>query len=417
MKRILMLGGNYVQSAAIERAKALGYHTIVVDMDAACYGRGLADEFYHISTTDEKCVYELARKKHVDGILSYVSDVSALTAAVVAERLSLPTNPSASVDILTHKDKFRDFMTAAGLRTPFHASFSKDEGDAALRFAEEHPLPLIVKPTDSAGSKGVMRVDRYEDFPKAFDCACGYARHGRIIVEQFIEKKGYEGEAEGFLCDGKIEFLGFLEQFHNDARNPFAPIGNGYPSSMEQRYRDKLRTLLVRVFAELQMNFGAFNVEFLVGQDDEVYLVEIGPRNGGNMIPEMVESACGVDMVTASVKACVGDDYKAALQPKYHRVASTYVIQSMKDGVLKDVLFPEELQKRIVKRFVTASRGDRIQAFRLGGDGLGTMVLRFDSVEQMDDEMSRMWDIIKVEVEELPCDSEGKENGQSSFVE
>ena len=110
MKKLMSLGGNYYQMTAVKAAKRLGYHVIDVDFLPDNPAHAYADEYYNISTLDKENVLKLAKKLKIDGIISYASDVSAPTAAYVAEKLELPTNPYESVYLMTRKDLFHPFL-------------------------------------------------------------------------------------------------------------------------------------------------------------------------------------------------------------------------------------------------------------------------------------------------------------------
>ena len=118
MKKILMLGGSMQQIPAIKQAKEKGYYTITCDYLPDNPGHKYADEFHNVSTTDKEAVLELARKLEIDGIVAYASDPAAPTAAYVAGEMGLPGNPYQSVEILTQKDLFRDFLQKNGFNTP-----------------------------------------------------------------------------------------------------------------------------------------------------------------------------------------------------------------------------------------------------------------------------------------------------------
>lgn len=123
MKKILLLGGSAQQLVAIEAAKKLGYYTVVCDYLPDNPGQYIADKFYGISTTDVEAVYEVAKTEKVDGILAYASDPAALPAAIVAERLGLPTNPAKSVEILGLKYPWRQFLQDNNFACPKVYSF------------------------------------------------------------------------------------------------------------------------------------------------------------------------------------------------------------------------------------------------------------------------------------------------------
>ena len=158
-QKILLLGGSAQQIVAIETAKRLGYETVVCDFLPDNPGQHHADRFYLVSTTDKDAVLEVARKEQVDGVLAYASDPAAPTAAYVAEHLGLPGNPYWAVDLLCNKDKFRAFLAENGFCTPKAKGYRSVEEAYADLMDGEFRFPVIVKPVDSSGSKGVGRID------------------------------------------------------------------------------------------------------------------------------------------------------------------------------------------------------------------------------------------------------------------
>lgn len=126
MKTILLLGGSAQQVIAITKSKELGYRTVLCDYLPDNPGKDVADSFYLVSTTDKEAILNVAKKERVDGIVAYASDPAAPTAAYVAEMIGLPTNPYKSVEILSHKDLFRDYLVENGFKCPKSYSFSQN---------------------------------------------------------------------------------------------------------------------------------------------------------------------------------------------------------------------------------------------------------------------------------------------------
>ena len=397
MKKIMMLGGNVFQKTAIKRAKELGYHVISVDYLPDNPGHKYSDEYYNVSTVDKEAVWALARELKIDGILSYASDVSAPTAAYVAEKLGLPTNPYASVMTLTQKNLFREFMAQNGLLMPKGSMFT--DKDEAREYVMSLSLPIMIKPVDASGSKGVTKLTSMEAFDAAFDEAMSYSIRKKVIIEKFIAKQGYQIDGDGFIRDGKIAFFGVMDQHNNMERNPHAPIGLSTPSIQSIEHQNRAYNLIQTIFDKLDMKFGAFNFEYIVDEKGDVYLLEIGPRNGGNFIPDTIEYALGVDMIEASIKACLGDDYAAALLPKRQRIATSYVVHSMNTGSFKELRIHDDLKNNIVKQELFVSEGDEVHAFRNAADSIGALVIHFDDIQQMNQMMDNMLKYVEVIVE------------------
>ena len=396
-KKIMMLGGNIFQETAVLAAKMLGYHVIDVDYLPDNPAHQYADEYYNISTIDKEKVLEKARELKIDGIVSYASDVSAPTAAYVAETLGLPTNPYDSVMIMTHKDQFRAFMRKQGLPMPAGSSFY--DYSEAEAFARTLKLPIMVKPVDSSGSKGVTKVTDLDQLKAAWEEALSYSISHHVIIEEFIEKKGYQIDGDIFVRDGKIVFWGVCDQHHDIAVSPYVPAGLSYPSTQSRKVQRRAEEIVQSILTGLHMTMGAYNVEYIIGKNDEEYILEIGPRNGGNLIPDTVYAATGVDMAMYTVKQAVGEDISDLKRVSASSCCSSYILHSREEGIFRSIEFDEAVQKRIVKCFVTAKPGDKIYPFRNGKFGIGAMVLRFSNTEEMCEMIDHMQEHIHVNLE------------------
>lgn len=157
-KKILLLGGSLFQIPSIKTAKKMGYHTIVCDFLPDNPGQHFADEYYQTSTTDKDAILALSRKLNIDGIVCYASDPAAPTAAYVAEKMGFPTSPYKSVELLSNKDKFREFLAAHHFHVPRAKGYAYEEFDQMMKEIEDFHFPVMVKPVDSSGSKGVEKL-------------------------------------------------------------------------------------------------------------------------------------------------------------------------------------------------------------------------------------------------------------------
>lgn len=210
MKKILLLGGSAQQTVAIRAAKELGYFTIVCDYLPDNPGQYIADRFYGASTTDVEAIYEIARKEGVDGILAYASDPAALPAAIVAERLGLPTNPAKSVEILGLKHPWRQFLQKNGFACPKVYTFHPNTPISEIQDHSDHfSFPLVVKPTDSSGSKGVTVLNDWSRLEDAVRRADSFSRNKVLLIEEYIQR-GFPSIIGGdiFVWNGAIVLYG-----------------------------------------------------------------------------------------------------------------------------------------------------------------------------------------------------------------
>ena len=402
MKTILLLGGSAQQVVAIDTARRLGYRTVLCDYLADNPGQFHADKFYLVSTTDMKTVLEVANTEKIEGVLAYASDPAAPTAAYVAEKLGLPTNPYASVDILCNKDKFRCFLKNNGFFSPKAMGYN-DINKAKMDLKNNlFHFPVIVKPVDSSGSKGVSRIDGFDDkMNEKLSMAMKFSRGGKIIVEEFVEKYGYQIAGDGLSIDGKLVFRYFANDHFNDrCVNPFVPISASFPYNMPEDVQCKIHGEIQRLLSLLGMRTCTYNFDMRIDKNHNVYLMEIAPRDGGNYIPQVIQYATGVNLVEISVKAAMGDAIGG--QDLGHEPTgfySYYAVHSLKDGMLKEIRISDEGCRHIVENHILAKPGDSVKAFTGANTTLGCLIMSFDSLGQMLDMMdhSEKWIDIIVE--------------------
>ena len=316
-KKILLLGGLRYLLPVIKAAHDLGYYVITCDYIPNNIAHKYSDEYHNVSIVDKEAVLALAQKLQIDGIMSFAVDPGVITAAYVQERLGLPGNPYASVLILQNKDLFRDFLREHGFTIPNSRSFSSLE--EALSDISWYVFPVIVKPTDSAGSKGVMRVDSFADLELALQEAFAHSLSHRVIVEEFIEKQGCSSDTDCFSVDGKLEFISFSAQhFDENATNPYTPSAYSWPSTMTKEQEMELASELQRLLSLLCMRTSIYNVESRIGKNGKAYIMEVSPRGGGNRLAEMLRYATGVDLISGAVRAAVGDQVQNISQKPYN---------------------------------------------------------------------------------------------------
>lgn len=397
MKKLLLLGGSAQQVIAIETAKQLGYYTVLCDYLPDNPGQHVADKFYLVSTTDKEAVLEVAKQETVDGVLAYASDPAAPTAAYVAEKMGLPGNPYASVELLCNKDAFRVFLEKHGFCTPRAKGYT-DLNVAFADIQENHfQFPIIVKPVDSSGSKGVSRIDTLQEAQQKLEYAMSFSRGKRIIVEEFVEKFGYQIAGDGLSVDGELVFRYFAnDHFNPKCVNPFVPISASFPYNMPEAVQDKIHAEIQRLLSLLGMKTCTYNFDLRIDKDYNVYLMEIAPRDGGNYIPQIIKYATGVDLVEYSVKAAMGEKIKCDGFGRPSGFYAYYAVHSLKDGILKEVKI--KAKDHILENHLIVKPGDEVKAFTGANTTLGCLLMKFDSMEQMLDMMDHSEKWIHVEL-------------------
>ena len=371
------------QIPAIKHARELGYHVITCDYLPSNPGHKYADEYYNVSTTDLEAVLTLAKELKIDGIVAYASDPAAPTAAYVAEKLGLPGNPYESVKLLTEKDLFREFLQKHGFNSPKAGGYTTYE--AALAGIGRFKFPVMVKPVDSSGSKGVVKICDVAGLKSAVEEALSYSRSKRFIVEEFIEKKGYQISGDGFSIDGKLVFTSYgNELYSGKGTREYVALGEFWPSLLTQGQKDKVDAELQRLITALGMRTCAYNIEVILDKDDNVYVLELGPRNGGSYIPQLIKYATGVDLVEVTLKAAMGDTLPLLEMSPTKGVFSNYMIYSTSSGNFKGIEFDPVFQRdNLLEVHCTASVGDEVRAYQNTSHSLGTILFKAETVAEM----------------------------------
>lgn len=397
MKRVLMLGGSTSQVCAIKRAKEMGLYVIICDYLPDNPGQFVADEFYLVSTTDKEAVLELAQGLNLDAVICYASDPAAPTAAYVCEKLGLPTSPYESVMVLSNKDTFRQYLKEHNFNVP--ETFCYTDYENFMADKDMFRFPVMVKPVDSSGSKGINKVCSVDELDFAYNDAMKYSRCKRIVVEKFIQKKGYQISGDGFSVNGELVFRCFGNEFYSsNGIKEYVPLGECWPSVLDKATQDKVHNELQRLITCLGMKTGAYNIEVILDENDDVYILELGARNGGSLIPQITQYATGVDMVEYTIMAALGEDCSGIKMVEPKGYWCNYMVHSKVTGKLKDVVIADELKKNYVEYQTDFHEGDDVFAFENAGHALGTMVFKFDSMEEMFDQISRLTESVIVEV-------------------
>ncbi|ATP39441.1 carbamoyl-phosphate-synthetase [Solibacillus sp. R5-41] len=398
MKKLLMLGGSHSQVPVIKAAREMGHYVITCDYLENNPGHQYAHEYYNVSTTDKEAVLSLARSLKIDGIVCYASDPAAPTAAYVAEKLGLPSNPYQSVEILSNKDKFREFLKGNNFNVPRAKGYYTFQ-EAKAEF-HSFKMPVMVKPVDSSGSKGVSKIDSIDRLQEKVEDALSFSRVKRFIIEEYIENYGYHIGGDGFSVDGRLVFWCFAnEHFPVSRINPFVPVSASWPCAMPERVQDKIKHEIQRALNLLNMKTGAYNFDIRIDDKEDIYLIEIGARNGGDLYPQVINYATGIDMVKYTIKAALGENCSDLTMVEPKGYWAVYLLNSQEKGVFKGVDFHEEIQKNIVECELLVRQGENVSALTGAHEKVGIMILQFSSMNEMLDKLDEMTKWVKVNIE------------------
>lgn len=395
----MLLGGLRYLLPVIDAAHNMGCHVITCDYLPDNIAHKYSDEYHNVSILDRDAVLSLARELRIDGIMSFAVDPGVVTAAYVADRLGLPcAGPYESICVLQDKEKFRSFLESNGFNVPRARGFSSYEEAYADRGYFE--WPVIVKPVDSAGSKGVSRVDSPDKLRAAFDNAKSHSFSGKVIIEEFIEKQGCSSDSDCFSVDGKLEFVSFSAQrFDENADNPYTPAAYSWPSTFTKEQEAELTAEIQRLLTQLQMRTSIYNIETRIGTNGRPYIMEVSPRGGGNRLAEMLRMATGVDMITAAVKAALGEKVTDIVQKPYDGHWAEVILHADRSGTFSGLDISPEMSSHVVERDLWVREGERVSSFNGANDAIGTLVLKLDSQSELESIIRAQGEWIKVRID------------------
>ena len=380
----MLLGGIRYLLPVIKAAHEQGYYVITADYLPDNIAHKYSDEYVNVSIIDKDAVLKIAREKEIDGIMSFGVDPGVITASYVQNEMGLPSfGPYESVDILQHKDKFRTFLKNNGFNVPWAFAFSSESD--AWESRKKFSYPLIVKPTDSAGSKGCTRVDRENELLKAIKYAFKYTISRNIIIEEFLEKKGCSSDTDSYAYNGELKFVSFSSQrFDVDAINPYTPSAYSWPSTFTKEQEAYLTKEIQRLITLLRMKTSVFNIEVRVATNNKPYIMELTPRGGGNRLCEMLRYATGVDLITAITRATVGDEPEAIEQKPYNGHWAEVILHADKSGEFVDLQIDPLLPADIIEKDIWVCPGEHVHGFEAANDAIGTLVLKFENKDDLE---------------------------------
>jgi len=387
-KRLLLVGGGYADIPLILAARRLGYHVTTSGNRPDELGHRYGDEYQPADFSDPEAIHRLAERLEVSAICACCNDFAALSAAYAAEQLGLPGHDSFDVaQVIHHKDRYRQFALDHAIATPKAMGFTSKRH--ALTGIGSLPLPVIVKPVDLTGGKGMSIVKEGRESEVAIDKAFASSKTSRIVVEEFVV--GSRHGFSAFLVDGRVVF--FFSDNEHYFLNPFLVSAASVPSIASPVVERALCADAEKIASLLSLQDGIFHVQYIL-RDDEPIIIEICRRAPGDLYVELVRHATGVDYPAWIVRASAGLDCSALGQAPPKSYYTRHCVMSAAPGRVKDVVFDASIEHNIIDRFMFWQRGDVVADILTAKFGI--VFLEFTSQDEMWDKTERMQQLIRV---------------------
>lgn len=377
-QKIMLLGGSYGQLPAIKEAKRRELLTILCDYLPDNPGRELADEFYLVSTTDKEKVMEIALENEIDCILAYGSDPAVLTSAYVSKKMGIKGNSPESIELLTHKDLFRSFQKKHKFTAPDFLVITDPEEVPLKRV--NSLLPAVVKPVDASDTKGVTLIKKMSELPAAVKHAFNFTRSGKIIIEEKVGKELADLNGDGFVVDGELKFCELGDHVFTSIADSLKPSSTIFPSRLDQQKLQQVETEVAQIIKKSGYNFGPVNIEARINAKGEIFVMEIGPRNGGNYIPQAIYHSIGFNMLEALFNFILNK--KISFSNQVQKPCIIFTIHSNTEGLFNSFELDPDLKPYLVESHIFVKPGDQVHSFDKPGSSLGSLIFSFENMKE-----------------------------------
>lgn len=306
-KKIAIIGASYLQLPLVEKAKQMGVETHCFAWPEGAICKNFADFFYPISVLDKELILKKCEEIKIDGITTIATDMAVSTICYVAEKMNLISNTYNSSIISTNKSDMRKAFEKGNCSIPKFIEVTN-----CINNLQGFKFPLIVKPIDRSGSRGVTKVHYESDLSEAINYAINDSFSKKAIVEEYIE--GVEVSVETISWKGQHTILTITDKVTTGSPH-FVELAHHQPSNLHADIQEKIKIETIKCINALEINYGASHSEFKITPDGEVFVIEVGARMGGDFIgSHLVELSTGYDFLEGVINIALGNYEKPILK-------------------------------------------------------------------------------------------------------
>ena len=391
MKKILVTGGSHAEIPLIEALHEMGYFVITTGNNAEGLGHRAADLYVRGDFSDRQFVLSLAEEQGVSGIVSGCNDFAYLSAAYACEKLGLPGHDSiAAAEIIHHKDRFRGLLAECGLPAPANRLIRSD--DELREVCDEIGYPLLIKPVDLTGGKGVRICSSFGEACAAYRDAVSATREDHVLAEQMI--CGENHGVSAIIRDKRTVFAFFdNEEYY---LNKYLVSGAYAPADVSEDIRRDVARQIDIIAEKLCLSDGLFHCQCIMDKKGRAYLIDPCRRAPGDLYVRLVEYSTGVKYSRIIVRAELGLDI-GELPEKGDTVEKCIArecVMTDRNGVFKGISFDAELEKYLYKKLIWAVPGEPVEDFLKYKAGI--VFFDFPDRDTMKNALDGLYDKMKI---------------------
>lgn len=311
MKKLLFLGGAHHQINAIYNAKKKGIYTICFDNLESNPGHIIANESKIISTTHTDKILDYLSTNEIDGIMSYGSDVALPSLAHICEKYQFCGLTNKQAATFSNKNNFRYFLESNNLNSIKFIKLTSDSENTKNQLHKKIieanlKFPLIIKPADRSGGLGISILNNIDDLHEILRTSFQHSLSNEIIIEEYLESMDYQFCGDGFMKNGKVQFLGIGNNFFNDST--FGPFAEVFPNIIPVN-KETIINKIEEIFYKSDYKNGPFNFDIIERENGDYVIIELTPRLGGNFLSEAIEKAFKINLIEENINFSLGNDF------------------------------------------------------------------------------------------------------------
>lgn len=391
-KKILITGGGHSEIPLIQAAKKLNMYVITTGKNLDGLGHKLADKYVPGDFSDKEFIYQLAKKEQVDSIVSGCNDFAYLSTAYACERMGLFGHDSYQIaKVIHHKDKFRMLTKDLDIRTPnMFRCFNEEE---VLQACRKLKFPIVVKPVDLTGGKGVTICQTKQEILPAYQYALKCSKKIVVILEEYII--GDNHGISTLLKNQKVVFW-FCdnEQYYH---NKYLVAGASSPSTVPQCAIFEIIQNIEKIAKKLKLSDGLFHSQFILEKGIFPVLIDPCRRTPGDLYVKFVEYVTGVDYSIEIIKAECGQEIHNSYELEFNCIARE-CIMSEKKGIVEDIIISSKIKEHILDSLIFGKRGELIE--NISTYKAGILFLKFNNWNEMEQIVREFHNNVTIKVQD-----------------
>ncbi|WP_062514758.1 ATP-grasp domain-containing protein [Halobacillus sp. KGW1] len=373
-KKLLVIGGSYLQLPAIIKAKELGLEVAVADYDPNAIGISYADKYFNVSTIDEDGVCLAVEEFRPNGIITLATDMPIRAIAKACEKFNLKGISYDAANKSTNKEAMIKALKKNNVSHPWFYTINKLQDIYNIK--NQLKFPCVSKPIDNSGSRGVTIVKNEDNLESALNYSLSHSRGSGVIIEEFME--GDEVSVEVLVEDGNPYILAVTDKTTTGEPH-FVEIQHSQPSMLSDKDLSDIKHLAIDAILALGIDNGPAHVEIMLTNEGPK-IIEVGARLGGDFITShLVPLSTGIDMTSEYIKMACGEEVNLA--PRFNKASAIKYITA-EEGMIRKISNLDTLKKfNGVKEIAMLKKtGEKSTKIKNSHDRLGYVISQSNDV-------------------------------------